>query len=599
MQLLCNGIELELPSGTGMSFQKLNPLFAFSKLQCERTQSFKVPATAHNEQVFNLAKLPAYDGQSMRVKFAAEFRDGYVSKQGYLYVDTYENGAYNCIFVTGDLVGLQAIKNLGKLKDIMYSDKAIRVGGLPMPPGLVTSIAWQNANYKHASGIVFPSALVRYICDEVIRQNNLSAISFPAITDGLRIITNEPKLPDGDTGDLASEITGSTTSIISQAVPINTLSILRAGDGLWKLNDASDIPTFEWHYQLGYDSIVYEYFKMYGFKALADLAIKFPEDWDDNIFVCAYRSGVRVVSEITNLDFLGERYFEKNQDASPVVYGASLKGRSVEVPYGTQILFVTPDMFDNYTISQGGQTRVVHGWNMVDIAVTDLEVSGDVASEGQISRLYDNLPDMTFVELLQVIANLSGTMLNYTDAAGITFDPLDIPNWSTIDITGRVIAEKKLARRFGDYKQHNIVQFKSEHYVDSRLVTDYAIANDNLEAENILQTIPFSEGASSIDGQYNIIYIRTRDGQTDDAMSIANGDTMAQYMERVTLTKNANLQSLCDASTEIEVAMDCPLPIFEELQAQKVILYRGTRYVWTEAQWSKGVVTIQLSKIIA
>ena len=58
MQLVCNGSRLDLYENTDLQFMEENPLFAFDNIKCERTTSFKLPATPTNDRVFSLARIP-------------------------------------------------------------------------------------------------------------------------------------------------------------------------------------------------------------------------------------------------------------------------------------------------------------------------------------------------------------------------------------------------------------------------------------------------------------------------------------------------------------------------------------------------------------
>lgn len=101
MQLVCNGITLDLYEGTGLQLKKTNPAFAFDAMSAERTTNFKLPATPTNDRVFECAKLPAYEGAGMRKKFDATLIDGLVVMNGFLYVASFDGKDYNAIFVGG------------------------------------------------------------------------------------------------------------------------------------------------------------------------------------------------------------------------------------------------------------------------------------------------------------------------------------------------------------------------------------------------------------------------------------------------------------------------------------------------------------------
>jgi hypothetical protein len=71
------------------------------------------------------------------------------------------------------------------------------------------------------------------------------------------------------------------------------------------------------------------------------------------------------------------------------------------------------------------------------------------------------------------------------------------------------------------------------------------------------------------------------------------------YLCQTSLTKFDDIQSLCDASTSVTINARLSLLEYEQLQPRTRIYYEGVLYVWTEAQYSKDVVTLKLSKISA
>lgn len=122
MQLLCNGVFVDLYENTKIQFTKENPLFSFDNLKCERTTQFSLPTTPNNDRLFELARIPAYNGEGMRRKFAARLQDGQVIKDGYLYVSAFNGKDYQAIIVTGEMVPLQNLKNAGKISEYPTKD---------------------------------------------------------------------------------------------------------------------------------------------------------------------------------------------------------------------------------------------------------------------------------------------------------------------------------------------------------------------------------------------------------------------------------------------------------------------------------------------
>ncbi len=124
MQLLCNGVQLDLYNDFKLQLKHINPLFAFDKLECERTTEFKLPTTPTNDRVLSLARIPAYNGVGMMVKFPAELQAGAIVMSGYMYVRQYDGKDYTAVLTVGDMVGLLRLKEAGKLPDLVGNDNA-------------------------------------------------------------------------------------------------------------------------------------------------------------------------------------------------------------------------------------------------------------------------------------------------------------------------------------------------------------------------------------------------------------------------------------------------------------------------------------------
>lgn len=119
MQFKIGGEELELKSGLSLTFKKTNSYLAFDDIQCERTDSFQIPATPKNIRLLNMSQDIHWNGSAMREKVSAEMVDGTIVQNGYLYIDSYENGTFNAVFVCGENVYLKDIKESGNLSEYM------------------------------------------------------------------------------------------------------------------------------------------------------------------------------------------------------------------------------------------------------------------------------------------------------------------------------------------------------------------------------------------------------------------------------------------------------------------------------------------------
>lgn len=609
MRLICNGVALDLEAGATMSFKKLNPLFAFDKLTCERTQSFNLPATPTNDRVLELAKIPAYYGAGMRRRFDAELQDGTVVKQGYLYVDKYASGKYSAVFVTGELLGLLKIKQAGKLADL-YQPVSTTFWGDGTRVKEASSMLQNDGilinRYKYRSDIQEKYTGVSYALGKIsgyIATSLGVRIKWPSSYYKYWCLLGTMKPAKEVAGHFKSEIrSGSTT--------VNNLN--EEDMGYLVLTDTRKVEYTKTNpYEILSTMYVTEYV------AQAAIRITFPDNLPDDYFLVDLPTNGSndLPGELpeTGGRFYGDYSFDVDRTgtSSQTIYyisGEPLAGRTVEIPRGGKFILMRRQDY----WYQGTNTKYIgyrFAYNpsglVYDFLVTIKSASSDI-TYGDVVRLVDNMPDITLVDAIKVIASLEGRVLNYTDADGLTFEALDdIDTWPTVEIR-HPLGTDEVARKFSDYGQHNIVLFDSNDYVrdSSKIRTDYAIDNDNLDAERELQKIPFSEGdfldidtyifsQLDIDEERGTTVLTT--GARDTIIKLGSGT--GDYADRVTVPTIPGLQALCQASTAITLRARMTLQEYDALAAKVTILYAGTLYVWTEANWSDNVATIKLSKI--
>lgn len=612
MQLLCNNVLLDLKQGTSFQFKKSNILFAFDDIECERTMSFDIPDTPNNEMVLGFAKNPAFAGRAMRQRLTATLMDGIVVKQGYLHIDSYSDGSYKAIFVTGELVGLQQIRDAGKLADLaIFNDTvAWTAGPVPDLPNRATD-NWNIVKYSQAGSPPHPSWLIKYVVDTIVAANNLPAINIPASGQGLRVITGVPQLLKPTDVSFARAIASGNWVDVTQTYPypsITTFEIKANGADLSGLFTTVD---YDVEYRRHWEDYDFQTNKpvlrtvtyagnVQHLVTKQKVKLTFSRDFPADTYIGTFDDFGQYTG---GFGFFGDRSFGKYWNGSQSVTtrsGEPLAGRTVVLEAGTSFVFVREsDLLDytQYTEDTTTHETWEQGWKNVRSAydVTGVTIEGDGdAVVGNTVRLQDNLPDITLVDLLKSVAVLTGKVLNYTNEEGITFDDLDTDTWQTEELAG-VLSIDTVNRKFGDYAQRNTLQFDSDNSVSqgARVIDAYVIDNDNLESVKELQTVPFSEGGVNYEGAVEIVSVAEDNGKD----TVADAATSVTSMARASLPINENLQRLCDASTGVTIKARISFLEYNNIGARTRIYYDGVLYVWTEAQYSNGVATLKLSQI--
>lgn len=594
MQLLCNGVALDLFSGAALSFKKTNPLFAFDALTCERTQAFSIPATPNNEQVFKLAKTPAFDGIGMRRRFECELQDGVTVKRGYLYVDKYDGGKYNAVFVTGDLIGLQAIKEAGNVSDLIIKHESIALDGSYIPANNQQQSDFASVLYARSEGRVLPSV------------NMLSVLNEAAAAVGVTVVYGQQMqnvskyriIPGG------VKINEKTVTFENEGVRVfPLLGILEQENHTAKI----EICTATKDEGGGFEYNPIGTYRQYNFPQWVcrdyDLELTFPDNFPDNFFCISGNSDSNLTlnpSGTLGTRFLGDYQFVGGYPSQSFrVFGTPLRGRTISVPKGTPFVFISSALYTaplNPVIGQNYNIGIdVSGYR----AASEFNVAVSTTSSVEDDMLvpYNGiLPDASLVDLIKWAAWLSGSAIDYNDGV-ITFDPLHFGTWPTLNIDGSVISAGELTRTFVDYGQRNVVRFGSKDEVSLayKLTDVYTIDNENIEAEVVAAELNLSEGEK----RGGDLFVRNAGkGYELGIPTLARSYTDTQInMQRASIDHSNTLQMLFDSSTSVTIRARMTLYEYESMRAKTVILYAGTQYVWTEASWSNGVCTLNLSKI--
>lgn len=573
-----NGEYLDMPADFGLQFKKSNILFAFDNIECERSTSFDIPATPQNNRIFALAKWVQTDGVGMRRKYAAQMQDGVVVQDGYLHIDAFNKGKYKAVFVTGELLGLKRIKDAGKIGDVI-SPTTTTTFGSNSTPYIARLIDFAGVIYNANGGDIFPSVRLHGIISSAMAALGVPYAA-PVAAQYVRYIPQEVSGVKNETVTFSAiSRQGSTTTY----PVVYEIDMTAATEVLQKTTARV---RFEERATGG--AVVSRRGLVQQYTARQPLQITFPSNWNDNLFIGYFVNGDSPL--VTEFSFYGDRAF----DDSGSVTGESLRGRTVDIARGASFVIIDKGCFVNQPYSGG----TLYGWSFVDTEC-DIEIEGGEMEMFSVVRLADNLPDATVTELLKIIAAISGRVLYYEDGAGVSFDELSFGTWGVFDLSGKVISLSNIQRRFGDFERRNIIDFSSGESVpqSSRIITEYTVDNDNLQDEKTLMNIKYSEGASA--GMYGA---RTFAQVPNGTAALADANVPSNVdggMFRVQLLKNAGLQALCDASTSVQVQARMTYLEFTQIKPKTLLFYDGVRYVWTEAQWSKGIASFNSSKIPA
>ena len=588
MQLLCNGVFLDLYENSNVQFTHDNPLYAFDKIKCERTTQFKLPCTPTNDSVFALARIPAYTGEGMRRKFDAQLQMSGIVQNGYLYISDFDGKDYEAIFVTGELVGLQQIAQLGKISEIMTYDEVVKIGEGSYSPQAKVNDIWANVEYKKPKAdLLIPSIGLKQLYNTISEKYGLNVQAFPAELDGYRIIPKKAAGFDETQHFICTKNpNGGFQPYVNEAEIPDVFNLLQYDDRVFEYEDVI------------YPVTIFsksQYFKIRRYKFKTNLTLTFPDDWDDRYYMYKFNEWN---NSMQPEDFYGDRSFFRETNSNFITRkGESLKGRSVTFAAGDAFAFVCEYDFVNTSVTVKGRRYNDFGFiNMSDTDnfFTDFAIKVSSAGElaaGDICRLQDNLPDCTFVELCKTMAALLGKVLNYNGSGytlGLSFDDLAFSEWPRKQ-DYELMKRGEVRRTFGDYQQNNIVRFRSNDVITDNITRVYVIQNDNLKDENVLQELPFSEG-EVLD---NALYIQ----EESDNPTIGGMTTNVAQLTRVSLPANSGLETLCAASTQYKIDVHMTALEYFGITANTLLLIEGTLYTWTSRNWQNNKATFTLARL--
>lgn len=580
------GILLDVPQNLNIDFKKKNILFAFDSIELERTTSFKLPKTPTNLRVFNFSNDLHRVGTAMRKRVFAQFQSGIVTKKGYIYVSGYDYKSefFECIFVTGEFLGLKELKELGAADELGYDENlSVRYNDLTNI-NIVNMPDFRVLRSYATDGAYRPSYRLSYILDWLMNKTSVTVDAIPRDFD---IILTNPNPVQPTTFSITQEIVSSgqptEPPISSYYNSIFTSSNVNAMFDFVGYDQYNGEPTVV----LG----VQRYYRVRFLRAKMDMIITFPSNFPD-VFMYGMRD------TYGGMVFYGDYSFSVS-NYTMTKSGSPLAGRTVSLKNGDAFIFVDSNDYQMIPPSTSGGLSVPASlgfYPLISLSNFEgmtIEAEGDLKA-GDVIYLRDNMPALTATDILKIFAYLNGKVLWYDNKSKrVTFENLDVYNYRTI-IFDKVISVTNLRRTFGDYAQENKINFDSPEGMRSAdyIQAFYSIDNDNIEQSKELYTIPFSEGRRY--GDSNAIAIRSED---NDTIAVPVLSALSGRLYRVDIEKNSVLQSILTNSTTIDVQVEMTLFEYNSIQDKVRIFYDFAYWVWIDAVWSNGVARFTLAKV--
>lgn len=557
---------LDIADPSGIGFKRENQYFRFAEITLGRSTEFSVPMTQHNRSIMQFGEDVNEQGEMLRRVFPAQMvYDGGV-KNGTIAVTAYETEAFKCVFTIGNAEWITALQNK-KLADC----------GLDWVKGVL----WAQANppvdanaadptegaqlIKYENGVTVSPALWNLVPSVNVKQYLIDLLALLGIPFNSTLPANYWMVSGSMKG-------GNTDAVTIASNAANNMTITQS-QGYLTVEDI----TIEYATANVFGALVGGgSFAAKGFKPAQDVNITMPPampvcwliKWDSRLSRC---------EEIARHDV--------NTDG--------LSGQTFELKKGSVYFFATKPLV-------GGSP--MYGWSDTlhpySFSVT-VERSADL-SFGEVWYLRNNHPDMTVFEFLKSVAVATGLELQVDGETGVTLAAGSYGQSTDFNALEKVLSVDTVARRvdaWGSGTRKAVAEFDSEDYVSERIQSEYDIDNEQNKDTKTIKS-KFSEGSVGTNG----ILIRDVDNTSSPPKFVAKRWTLAwagssAWLQRVDVADPVGYFDISDNSTMMTVKVAATLSEFETMKPSTTWLWRGAAFVWTDANWSDGVMTMTLQRV--
>lgn len=597
IQFRVNDTYLDLPTGFNLSLKYTNSCFAFDKMELNRSQEFSIPATQKNNKLFQFANNPSNNGDFIRRVYVAElYYDGGGVIRGELRIIKFDSGSgYNAILTWGELTNLQKLREKGSIKDNWGDDTT----ALQVDDALIISA------YLATFPILFQTYPFRFIRYQNRAQNPLQTTMNLSPTLSLKYLL------DGTSSRLGVNIDYGTFTDQCKSVGIILSGNKRdnekklfsisgnAKNGYTLTGDYSDYfesageLTYKWQNSSSEKFVLFwKKQKVKVFVAKKDIVIKKANYVGGNL--------VTIVGD-NELDWL----YPKSEDLNVMAKMGSI---DLEIPRGKKFAFISMSDWGIYN-------NFINDWWVNDfdtnINVSDIQIQFKNENDVEVDTdypLYQNLPDVTIIDILKTYANLLHCGIDYNvETNTISFFDFNFNKANAKKLEGKVVSLKSIDRKFSDYAQVNEVLFKSEEYVVSKSKIVYKIDNQTLPTTKTLYTIPFSDGDIDVNGN---VLVKDFDLSVNPPKKTAKQATIClasptdgqNYLKHISklgeyFVLPNTLDSIVMSSTTVVLSIICQPKYFLSIKNTDTFEYRSVYYCCLSATYSNGIAELTLVKI--
>lgn len=544
----------------GQSFKRENQHFRFADISLGRSVEFSIPATESNRRMLGFGDDPSEYGDMLRVKHECQCVYDGGAIMGTLAVTGYTGGEFSCVFYIADAgwaATLDGMK-LSEFPDIWPKGVLWSANSVVNDANTAGLEEQGEAIVRYENGNPSPWQLLPAINIGTYLNDMLAAVGVPFSTDlDKRYWLVMSTLNGGGTDDVTFTQTAANVATVSQS------------QGYFTVEDITleYATAFVFGLYVGGGSVAAK-----GYKATQDVEVTMPSTLTQQCWLVAWDT------RLGRCSVLG------GGPSDP------LAGKTIAIKEG-QIVFFADTPFWSGTY---------YGWKdtMHPLTVACKVARSEDMSLGEVWYLRNNQPDMTIFDFLKSVALATGRELTVTDE-GVT---LAFGTYGTdFAVVDKVVSVEEVSRcvdAWGSGTRKASIVFDSEEYVEQPIEQAYEIDNANLDDDKESK-VGFSEGGV---GTYGIL-IKDAEATSSTPKLVAKRPTISYaasgstYLQRVDKPLPVGYDDVSANSTCLRLRMLSGEDAFFALKPSTTWLWRGMAYLWTDAEWSDGILTLTLQKV--
>lgn len=566
---------LDFEEHGNLAFTAQNQWFRFADVSMSRSVEFKIPATERNKKMLGYGEDVNNYGDMLRVNHECQMVYDGGAMMGTLSVTAYEGNAFKCVFF------LKSAPWIDRLQELKLSDCPTSfTKGVPWtavatvedadaadPTQECLIINYENGISGYAPNWqLVPSVNVKAFIEDIL--GNLGVPFSGVLDDSFWMISGSMK--GGDTDFVTFGATATNNVTISQSQGYFTLENITVE---WARSNVFGM-------LVGGGSVSTQ-----GYKATQDVEVTFGASVAKPLFL------IKWDSRLGRCEVLG------GSNVGGLAAGVNpLDGRTVSVKKGDIIFFAKNSIIDVDT------NGTYYGWK--DIAYPMSETCTVTRSNdltfGETWQLYNNMPDMTVFEFLKSIALATGLELSISPDGVVLGNAVYGKKFVQVENVVSIDSVERIVESWGNDTISALTNFDSEEYVTEPLVTRYDINNQQRQSEAV-HTSKFSEGnLGNTSNNVEVLDVSVEGGVYKFAAKkwticrAVNGET---YLQRIVLPNPVGYDDIAENSTCVKMKMATGEAAFFALEAETTFLWRGAAFVWTNANWSGGIMTLTLQRV--